>query len=121
MEKVLTNCPVCDGELEVAEYLCAKCGVSIKGRFRQNLIARLSPEDAEFVKVFLAAHGSIKEVERILGISYPTVKARLDQINSAIGNPTIGKKSVEEKLDILGGIESGNLSVEDALKKLRKE
>ncbi|MFP4459601.1 MAG: DUF2089 domain-containing protein [Candidatus Zixiibacteriota bacterium] len=121
MKKILTNCPVCDGDLEVTEYRCAKCGIKIQGKFKQNLIARLSPKDAEFVKVFLAAHGSIKEVERILGISYPTVKSRLDQINAAIGNPVSGKKSVEHRLDILGSIENGELSVEEALKRLKKE
>jgi len=117
---VINSCPVCSAPLSVTEYRCERCNVTIRGNFEQNKIAHLSPEHFEFVRIFLSVHGNIKEVEKKLGISYPTVKSRLEQINRIIGNKPI-EQSDSDAGDILDAISEGSLSVDEALKKLRKE
>ena len=124
MKKILTKCPVCDSKLKVAKYKCSKCDVTINGDFPQSSIATLSPEQAEFVKVFLSVHGNIRDVERIMGISYPTVKSRLEQINKSLGLISTRKeetKKVENRTNVLSELEKGDINVEEALNRLRKE
>lgn len=118
MKRNLTKCPVCEGELIITRYECDNCRTKIEGNFQQNGFSELNNEQIEFIKVFLVSHGSIKEVEKQLGISYPTVKNRLSEIVKVI----TGKELEQPRsLDVLELIEQGNLSVEDALKILVKE
>jgi hypothetical protein len=118
MKRNLTTCPVCEGELIITRYECNNCRTKIEGNFQQNGFSELSDEQIEFIKVFLVSHGSIKEVEKQLGISYPTVKNRLSGIVKAITGKELEKPN---NLDILERIEQGDISVEDALKIIGKE
>ncbi len=73
-------CPSCHGELTVKEFLCPACEVEVSGRFDLPALAKLSAEDQEFIVQFVAASGSLKEMAKIRGLSYPTVRSQLDEI-----------------------------------------
>jgi len=118
MKRNLKKCPVCGNELIITRYECDNCLTKIEGNFQQTGFSELNEEQIEFIKIFLVSHGSIKEVEKQLGISYPTVKNRLSEIVKVITGKELEKP---KNLDVLELIEEGNLSVEDALKILEKE
>jgi hypothetical protein len=80
----LAACPVCADELLVQEYRCRGCGVVLKGAFRRCELCALPEELLHFVGVFLEAEGNFRSVERRIGISYPTVKARLASVNARL-------------------------------------
>src|SRR5579884_1057835 len=82
---LLTRCPVCSGELRIARLECPSCGSALQGNFSLGRLARLSREQLQFVEVFIRCRGKIKDVEEELGISYPTVVARLNEVVSAMG------------------------------------
>ena len=120
-KRVLTSCPVCGGDMIITEIKCPDCDITIQGKFEQSTVSSLSPEHMKFVKVFMRANGSIKEVEKLLGISYPTVKSRLEKVNAALGNKPLPKKGQAERISILEQLETGELSVQDAISKLGEE
>lgn len=80
----LAACPVCSDELLVQEYRCRGCGVVLRGLFRRCELCALPEELLHFVGVFLEVEGNFRSVERRLGISYPTVKARLASVNARL-------------------------------------
>jgi hypothetical protein len=82
---VINRCPVCGEELTVTRLHCQVCDTGIEGRFRLGRFGRLSNEQLAFVEVFLKNRGIIKDVEAELGLSYPTVRARLDEALKAMG------------------------------------
>ena len=90
--------------------------ILIEGSFELPQLARLSLEDQVFVTAFVCGHGSIKEVERIFGVSYPTIKARLNRIAEALEfvetNPT------PSEAEILDRLKSGEFSAEEAIREL---
>ena len=115
----IPGCPSCKNEVVVTEYTCPKCGITVKGRFRAGFFAPLDPAQTTFVAAFLASHGNIKQVETRLGISYPTVKARLREINQRLGLEEPAEMA--ESSEIIEMLEAGEISVEEALEKLDKE
>jgi hypothetical protein len=82
---VISTCPVCSGELTIARLHCRSCGTSLEGEFGVGRFGRLSPEQLALLESFLRARGNLKEMERELGISYPTVRGRLDALVRALG------------------------------------
>ena len=91
--------------------------IALEGSFELPPMARLTMEDQIFVTAFVRSHGSIKDMEELFGISYPTVKNRLNRISQQLEfveiNPPLPQSDILDKLD------KGELSVEDALIKLR--
>jgi hypothetical protein len=114
---------VCNSRLEVRRYQCPECEITIEGRFGLSEFSGLSLEQQEFVKTFICCQGNIREVERALGISYPTVKNRLQQIRTRLcgRDRAVGGEVAEDSMGILSELESGRITVEEALKKLGKE
>ena len=92
--------------------------IAIEGDFELPPLARLRMEDQIFITAFIRSHGSIKDMEGLFGISYPTVKNRLNRISQQLEfieiNPPASRDEVLEQLD------RGDISVEEALKKLRE-
>jgi hypothetical protein len=80
MRKLPTVCPSCSGLLAVKRLYCNRCGTEVEGEFELPSLARLSTEEQEFLLAFLKADASLKELARILRLSYPTVRNRLDTI-----------------------------------------
>ena len=102
-------------------------GIAIEGEFEPPDLARLSAEDQVFVMTFVQVHGSIKEMERLFGISYPTVKNRLNRISSQLAlvevvPPTSGPDESPapdtRSADVLNSLESGEIDVEEAVRRL---
>jgi hypothetical protein len=119
------RCPVCQAELEVKRLECPACGTGIDGNFTLCKFCRLAPEQREFLEVFIASRGNIKEVERVLGISYPTVRGKLNALIGALGYPIDPGEAAGEgrsgRRDVLQALGRGEIDVEEALRQLRKE
>ncbi len=82
---VLATCPVCTGELTIARLHCRACGTALEGEFGVGRFGRLDREQLSLLESFLRARGNLKEMERELGISYPTVRARVDALVRTLG------------------------------------
>ena len=82
---VIATCPVCSGELTIARLHCRSCGTGLEGEFGVGRFGRLDREQLALLESFLRARGNLKEMERELGISYPTVRARVDALVRALG------------------------------------
>lgn len=93
--------------------------IHIEGRFDMPDLMTLSQDDQIFAARFIKSGGSIKEMEKIFGISYPTVKNRLKRIASALGGMDIEMEYKQPVLSVLDQLEKGEISVEDAVKELK--
>lgn len=126
MNPVIGQCPICNGTLHVTRLHCRDCDTSIEGHFALGRLYQLSPEQLEFVEIFLRCEGKINRVEQEIGMSYPAVRARLTDVIQSLGydvgdsQPDQGI-SEEERREILTELQSGQLSPEQALKMLRGE
>lgn len=115
-----TNCPVSGEPLEVTRLQAPGSGVAIEGRFRPNEFALLPAEHVEFLRLFVKVRGNLKEVERMLGVSYPTVRARFEQLLRALGYESAPEpEPAETRADILGRLERGEISAEEATRALQ--
>lgn len=114
--KAPTTCPVCQGEYEITKLACTKCESELNGHFSGCDFCNLSPEDAYFVLVFLKCRGSIKEVEKDLGISYPTVRGRLDKVITSLGLvASLSKDEIKLGRDkIFTSLETGDITATEA-------
>jgi hypothetical protein len=82
---VISTCPVCEGELLISRLHCRSCGTALEGEFGVGRFGRLSKEQLALLESFLRSRGNLKEMERELGISYPTVRSRVDALVRALG------------------------------------
>jgi len=82
---VIATCPVCAGELAVTRLRCGGCGTTIEGEFGVGRFARLTREQATLLESFLRSRGNLRDMERELAISYPTVRARVEALVRALG------------------------------------
>ena len=82
---VISTCPVCEGELAITRLHCRSCGTALEGEFGVGRFGRLSREQLALLESFLRSRGNLKEMERELGISYPTVRGRVDALVRALG------------------------------------
>lgn len=117
MIKVPTKCPICGKRTHVAVVKCDNCGTTINNKFGFSVFDRLDDRQAEFALAFIECEGSIKDMERRFGISYPTVKTRLAEIKNALGLSAV--KSY--RLDVLEGIEKGELDVDAAIRLIKED
>jgi hypothetical protein len=122
--RVLWRCPVCGGGLEAVRLHCGQCDTSVEGRFDLGRLARLDAEQLRFVETFLKVRGNLKEMERELGVSYPTVRARLDAVLQAMGfAPEAARDRDEEaqrRREVLDQLQAGAITAEEALRLLRQ-
>jgi hypothetical protein len=82
---VIATCPVCDHELEVTRLHCGECGTTLEGAFSVGRFGRLTREQLSLLESFLRSRGNLRDMERELGISYPTVRGRVDALVRALG------------------------------------
>jgi hypothetical protein len=82
---VISTCPICSGELAVTRLHCASCGTSLEGDFSVGRFGRLTREQLTLLESFLRSRGNLREMERELGISYPTVRSRVEALVRALG------------------------------------
>ena len=96
-------------------------GIAIEGKFELPLLARLSSEDQIFIMAFVRCHGSIKKMEEVFGISYPTVKNRLQRIAkgfSFFDEIPLSEQEDKQEEEVLKKLESGEISAEEAIERL---
>jgi hypothetical protein len=123
--KPLGTCPVCGENLNITRFHCTRCDTTIEGHFDNCKFCLLDQDQQRFVETFIRVRGNIKEMERELGISYPTVRNRLDAILEALGYEVERSKPVDEgtrekRQEILDALNRGELSADEATRKLRK-
>ena len=97
--------------------------VAIEGRFEVPPLARLSAEDQTFVAAFVRCHGSIKQMEKFFGVSYPTIKNRLNRIGALLPFAEVepaGEAERPSTSELLSQLERGEITVNDVLSQLRK-
>lgn len=119
------QCPITGEDLFVSELTSEESGVTIRGRFRLPRVARLSGEQRAFLEAFLRARGVISTVEKELGISYPTVRSRLDALLKALDLKPVKDNQREAaaalKRKLLLELEEGKITPEEFSAKLRGE
>lgn len=111
-------CPECQKPLKVSRMVCSSCGMVMEGDFELSPLSRLTPDDQWFVIAFLRHHGSIKKMEEIFQISYPTVKNRLNAIGAALDQSV---EAPTPNLYVLKQLARGELTVDEALERLGQE
>ncbi|MBL7034028.1 MAG: DUF2089 domain-containing protein [Candidatus Delongbacteria bacterium] len=117
------KCPVCDSRMVISSYACSACGSGVTGSFPPRVFDVLGEEEEDFVITFLICSGSIKQVEKRLRISYPTVKSRLRRIVEQLGKeveveatlPTVDENRV------LSDLSNGRIDPQEAVRQLRGE
>ncbi len=128
MHPVLGLCPVCGDALTITRLHCRSCDTTIEGQFYTGRLSQLTPEQLQFVEVFLQCEGKIKGVEEKLGISYPTVRSRLRDVIVAMGYDVAPEeeeaeynRSEEVRKQVLDDLAAGRITSEDAIARLRGE
>ncbi len=117
--KLLENCPVCNSRLKAVKLKCGRCGTVIENEFELSGFSLLSREQLGFVEVFIACRGSIKDVERTLGISYPTVRAKLDDVIGTMGLKAEETEDAFSSKKVLELLADGEITQEEALKAIK--
>lgn len=124
MHPILGICPVCGETLTVTRLHCRSCDTNIEGQFAIGSFDRLSPEHLLFAETFIRCEGKLNRMEKELGLSYPTLRARLNDLIRAMGYE-VGQDeaapgvSDEERRQILDDLAAGRVSSEDAVKLLQ--
>ena len=134
MQKLFNQCPSCGAHLVITECKCPACQLQMRGEFQPGQLSALSDESLTFIKVFLSARGNLTEVERVLGISYPTIRNKLDEINNVLNRTDAADELRQKNLssapktktttpedtrkDILQQVADGRLSPAEAVQKL---
>jgi hypothetical protein len=120
MARVISRCPVCDNQLLITELTCPSCGTTIRGKFELEEFFRLSPEQLSFLRIFIKARGNLSEVQKELGISYPTARSRLEAIVKTLGYEAEEIQQERQLNEVLESLEKGEISAQEALEKIRK-
>ena len=120
---VKADCPTCGDPMHVARLECDSCGTSVEGNFFLHSMNRLPTDSLAFLESFIRNKGVIKDIEVDLGISYPTVKTRLDEVVKQLGYAEQRGKlrpsqEREERRNILEQLRNGSISAETAAEKL---
>src|SRR5688500_11126420 len=117
------DCPVCGDTLAITRLGCEECGTELSGSFSGCAFCGLGVEDRDVLWVFLASRGNIKEVERHLGVSYPTARARVDSMLENLG---VGPLATPERADkrgsatkVLEALSRGEIDVDQAAEALK--
>ena len=136
MPKLFNQCPACGGKIIITECKCDACHLQMRGDFKLGQFSFLSDDELAFIRVFLSARGNLSEVERVLGISYPTIRNKLDQINNDLTKAGESAETIRSqndnapadastpaersRKDILQKVADGQLTPEEAVQKLQE-
>ncbi len=121
MNAMIGKCPVCSEPLHASRLECEACGTKLEGRFALGRFHSLNPEQLQFVETFVRVRGNIKDVERELGVSYPTARARLDAVIRALGFEVPAEEHVaSRRREILRELSEGKIAADDAVRLLEE-
>ncbi len=113
-----TACPITGAPLTVTRLECETSGITIEGRFTPNEFALLPEENLEFLRIFVKVRGNLKEVERVLGLSYPTIRLRFEKLLFALGYE-VGPDVSEDRAEVLDLLERGEIEADEAARRLQ--
>ena len=125
MHPLIGTCPVCGETLEVTRLHCRNCDTTIEGHFSVGAFDRLSPEQLAFAEKFIYHEGKLNRLEEDLGLSYPTLRSRLQELRRAMGfeiadaDEAAFTVSDEDRRKILDDLAAGKLSSEEAVQRLQ--
>lgn len=114
-KRIVSTCPFCSGELQIGKLVCRGCETQIETNLQIPIFFRMPEELQDFVMVFLRCRGSIRDVEKELGISYPTVCKKLDLVNKLLH----GDAPRMNAREILEQVERGEITAAEAARILR--
>jgi len=118
---VISTCPVCSGELAVTRLHCRSCGTTLEGEFTVGRFGRLSKEQLALLESFLRSRGNLRDMERELGISYPTVRSRVEALVRALGfGPRDGEETSHEDPAAAAGDGSSVTTRQEILERLAR-
>lgn len=118
MNQVIGECPICRSDLVVSKLSCTHCGTELSGKFMLSKFNYLTKEHLYFIEVFIKNRGNIKQIEKELGISYPTVKKNLDEVIVSLGYE-VNDEEKESKAEIFRKLEKGEITAIEAAKLLK--
>lgn len=112
-----TECSVCHNDMLVTRMVCRHCGTALEGRFGLGPLFQLTPEQRHFVEVFIRCEGKLNRVQEELGISYPTVRSRLEEAVRAMGYEVGGREEVSDqrRQEVLERLARKEISADEAL------
>lgn len=128
MRKIIETCPTCGQHgLTISEVTCDACGTEVRSRYRPCPFCALNEDEQTFLLLFVRSRGNLKDVEKTLGVSYPTVRAKLDGIVERLtpaqppAQPAPPAPSTpSDRAAVLAQVQSGQLSAADALALLQR-
>lgn len=122
MATPVDQCISCGGQLEIRELFCRECDITIRGHFPMESsgpFARLTDDQLAFLHLFVTSRGNMSDVERSLGVSYPTVRAKLDDLIAALEpgavSPEQTTSAVMDRNEVMDRVSRGELSVDEAM------
>jgi len=118
IKSVIGECPICESDLIVTKLKCTNCSTEISGEFRLSKFNYLSKEHLYFIEVFIKNRGNIKQVEKELGISYPTVKRNMDEVIVSLGYKVSNQDDLKKE-EIFKRLEKGEITALEAAKLIK--
>ena len=125
MHQLIRTCPVCGEAITVTRLHCRSCDTTIEGQFALGAFERLTPDQLAFAEMFISCEGKLNRMESKLGLSYPTLRARLNELRRAMGYEVEQEEAApagigdEERRQILDDLAAGRLTSEEAVKMLQ--
>ena len=123
MLKLFEQCPACGGPLVITEIQCSNCHLKMQGEFKPGLFSTLSDDQTTFVRAFLRVRGNLSEMEKVLGVSYPTIRNKLDEINQVLERaekaPAPAPTESSPRTAILQKLAAGEIDTTQALEELK--
>jgi hypothetical protein len=117
---VITRCSVCEEALEITRLECRRCRTKYEGHFKLDKFSYLTPKQKFFIEIFLKCRGNIKEVEKELNISYPTVRSKLDDVIRSLGYEVTAVDSPQmNRKEILDKLSKGEITSDEAIRMLK--
>ncbi len=112
------SCPVCGDTMALTRLSCPSCDTELAGNFESCEFCALGAEDREVLRVFLASRGNMKDLERHLGVSYPTARARFDALLAKLGIERAPTQPSPTRVELMEQVARGELDVDEAMKRL---
>ncbi len=112
-----TSCPVCSHRLATTRLTCPECSTELAGAFTSCDFCVLRDEDLDVLRVFLASRGNMKELERHLGVSYPSARARFDQLLTRLGIERAAAPA-PSRIELMEQVARGEIDVDEAMRRL---
>ena len=112
------SCPVCNTRLAVTRLTCPSCETELSGAFASCEFCVLTDDDRDVLRVFLASRGNMKELERHLGVSYPTARARFDALLTKLGIDRAPAPPSPSKVELMEQVARGEINIDEALERL---